>query len=112
MLWSLRDSDLPLSTKAELRGRLPPMTAGGRNFLIGALAFAATLNVTFWLIWSCDVPTWAKLIEQSGGSCPEFWFNRYQTLVAGTAALIGAWITVRASRQHTEESAQTMQTFV
>lgn len=32
------------------------------------------------------------------GECFEFWFNRYQTFVAGVFALIGAWATIRGVR--------------
>jgi hypothetical protein len=78
------------------------MTQAGKNFMIGAIIVALAINVGFPLIWSCASPSWSKLIDAGGGSCVEFWLNRYQTLIAGLAALGGAWITIRTMQRQTE----------
>jgi hypothetical protein len=78
------------------------MTRKGKRFVIGAVAFAASINLVFWLIWSCDSPRWESLIRTNSGSCAEFWFNRYQTLIASIAALLGAFITIRTMQRQTE----------
>jgi hypothetical protein len=52
---------------------------------------------------SCVQPGYADLIRNTaGGSCPEFWFNRYQTLIAALIALLGAAITVNMMWRQTE----------
>ena len=55
-------------------------------------------------LWqSCQSGSWKQLVGQaSSSSCVEFWLNRYQTLLAGLAALLAAWITVNAIRHQTE----------
>jgi len=55
-------------------------------------------------LWqSCQSGSWKQLVGQaSSSSCVEFWLNRYQTLLAGLAALLAAWITVNAIRNQTE----------
>jgi hypothetical protein len=78
------------------------MTKDGRRFLVGSVFVGLGINIGFWLIQSCDAPLWLKLIEAGGGSCAEFWLNRYQTLIGGGAALAGAWITIRAMYRQSE----------
>jgi hypothetical protein len=34
----------------------------------------------------------------------DYWLNRYQTLITGAAALVAAWVTVRAMRQQIEST--------
>jgi len=78
------------------------MTEGGQRFLIGAVLVALGMNLLSWVTRSCDAPLWIKLIETNGGSCVEFWFNRYQTLIGGLAALCGAWINIKAMHRQSE----------
>ena len=53
-------------------------------------------------LWqSCQSGSWKLLSQTSSNSCIEFWLNRYQTLLAGLAALLAAWITVNAIRHQT-----------
>jgi hypothetical protein len=52
---------------------------------------------------SCTQPLYADLIKATaGGSCPEFWFNRYQTFIAAVVALFGAALTVNTMWRQTE----------
>jgi uncharacterized protein len=51
---------------------------------------------------SCQSGSWKLLSQSSSTSCIEFWLNRYQTFLAGLAALLAAWITINAIRHHTE----------
>lgn len=78
------------------------MAAGLRALafiLLGVLVIAAG----DWLWRSCETGSWKLLAGQlSGSSCIEFWLNRYQTLLAALAALLAAWITVKALRQQNE----------
>jgi len=37
--------------------------------------------------------------------CVEFWFNRYQTLLAALIALFAAWVAVRQVRKQARHSA-------
>ena len=62
---------------------------------IGVLVI--TMGDALWQ--SCQSGSWKQLVGQaSSSSCVEFWLNRYQTLLAGLAALLAAWITVNAIR--------------
>jgi hypothetical protein len=66
---------------------------------IGVLVI--TLGDALWQ--SCQSGSWKQLVGQaSSSSCVEFWLNRYQTLLAGLAALLAAWITINAIRHQTE----------
>src|SRR4051794_32610977 len=78
------------------------MTTLGKQFLLGVVLLGIAINLFVWAGYSCSSPSWAKIIDLGSGSCAEFWFNRYQTLIAGFAALGGAWITVAAMRQQAE----------
>jgi hypothetical protein len=52
---------------------------------------------------SCTQPLYADLIKTTaGGSCLEFWFNRYQTFIAAVVALFGAALTVNTMWRQTE----------
>lgn len=69
---------------------------------VAVLAVLA-IGVAVWLMESCYNANWRTIINQgSGGSCFEFWVNRYQTLLTGLAALIAALITVGAMHRHAE----------
>ena len=75
--------------------------------VLRALVFIATgvLVITAGdALWqSCQTGSWKQLVGQgSSSSCIEFWLNRYQTLLAGLAALFAAWITVNAIRMQTQ----------
>lgn len=76
------------------------MTAEGKRFLLAAAVFAIAFDLCVWMMSSCGDQPWAKLID--GGSCAEFWFNRYQTLLGGMAALAAAWMTVRTMHRQAE----------
>jgi hypothetical protein len=65
---------------------------------IGALII--TIGDALWQ--SCQSGSWKLLDQASSTSCVESWLNRYQTLLAGLAALLAAWITVNAIRHQTE----------
>jgi hypothetical protein len=78
------------------------MTSAGKSFLIGGIGFAIAVNVCSWLMLTCDHEPWAGLIN--GGSCAEFWLNRYQAFIAGMAALGGAWITIATMRRQSERA--------
>jgi hypothetical protein len=70
------------------------LSAVGLGLFIAALIF---MNL------SCARPGYAELIRTTaGGSCPEFWFNRYQTLIAALIALLGAAVTVNMMWRQTE----------
>jgi len=69
--------------------------------VIGALVIA--VGDALWQ--SCQSGSWKALVSQiSSSSCVEFWLNRYQTLLAGIAALLAAGITVSAIRHQAERS--------
>ena len=56
---------------------------------IGALVI--TVGDALWQ--SCQSGSWKQLVGQAtSSSCVEFWLNRHQTLLAGLAALLAAWI--------------------
>jgi hypothetical protein len=79
------------------------MTYAGRIFFWTAAGMAVIFNLLATMALSCSGPMVAgALANASAGGCMEFWLNRYQTLLAGTAALIGAMITVRAMMRQTE----------
>jgi hypothetical protein len=88
--------------KGRLDEGFKAVTAGFRALifiLVGALVIAAG----DWLWRSCETGTWKLLAGQaSDGYCIEFWLNRYQTLLAGIAALLAAWIIVNAIRHQAE----------
>jgi hypothetical protein len=61
------------------------------------------LPVAIWalllmLIAKCQSPGYTKLVAEAGNSCLEFWFNRYQTFIAGVLAITGALATIRGVR--------------
>jgi hypothetical protein len=80
------------------------MTQAGRLFFFSSIGVVVGLELFVWLLATCSSPDWTKLIEGSGGSCVEFWFNRYQSLIAGLLALGGAWITVQTMKNQSERS--------
>lgn len=70
------------------------MKKAGWLFLIGVIATAVVVNAG-WLAWgACRNPAWAPVLN-SAQSCPEFWFNRYQSLIGALIALIAALVAVR-----------------
>jgi hypothetical protein len=71
---------------------------------LGFIAIGALVITVGDALWqSCQSGSWKPLVGQaSSSSCVEFWLNRYQTLLAGLAALWAAWITVNAIRHQTE----------
>jgi hypothetical protein len=69
--------------------------------LIAVGALVITVGDALWQ--SCQTGSWKLLVEQRPSrSCIEFWLNRYQALLTGLAALLAAWITVRALQKQTE----------
>jgi hypothetical protein len=73
----------------------------GWLWLIGALLLTALLS-TGLLLDACQATVVDKVV--SPFECIEFWLNRYQTLVAGIAAFVGAWLTVRTVRNQIEQA--------
>jgi hypothetical protein len=79
------------------------MTNAGRNFLWAAAGLGIIIDMIVSLILDCNAPLILNAINSgSAANCAEFWLYRYQTLIAGTAALLGAFITVRAMMRQTE----------
>jgi hypothetical protein len=79
------------------------MTHAGRIFFWTTAGIAVIFNLLAAMALSCSGPMVAGAIANaSAGGCMEFWLSRYQTLLAGTVALIGALITVRAMKRQTE----------
>ena len=71
--------------------------------LFGAMGFGLFIDALIFMNLNCAQSGYAELIRSTaGGSCPEFWFNRYQTLIAAMIALLGAAITVNAMWRQTE----------
>jgi len=69
----------------------------------GAIGLGLFIDALFFMNLSCTQPLYAELIRTTaGGSCPEFWFYRYQTLIAALIALLGAAVTVNAMWRQTE----------
>jgi hypothetical protein len=67
------------------------------------IAIGALIIIGGGALWqSCQSGSWKLLSQASSTSCLEFWLNRYQTLLAGLAALLAAWITVNAIRDQTK----------
>lgn len=69
---------------------------------LALLAIGALIIVVGNALWeSCQSGSWKQLVGlPPSSSCIEFWLNRYQTLLAGLAALAAARITVNALRNH------------
>jgi hypothetical protein len=79
------------------------MTNAGRMFLWAAAGFGLLIDLIISMTFTCTGNMVSAAINAgSAANCAEFWINRYQTLVAGTAALLGALITVRAMMRQTE----------
>src|SRR4051794_35525172 len=54
---------------------------------------------------ACEVPSRRLLMKQAGGiGCWEFWLNRYQTLIVGVVAFVGAFLTVQAVRAQIQQA--------
>jgi hypothetical protein len=71
--------------------------------VLGSLSLGLFIDALFFMNLSCTQPLYADLIRTTaGGSCPEFWFNRYQTFIAAVVALIGAALTVNTMWRQTE----------
>jgi hypothetical protein len=77
----------------------------GIHFMIAATAVAGAIHVLAWLVDSCSRTIITKaLIDGTAASCGEFWLNRYQSMIAGLVALLGAWLTIRTMRHQTAVS--------
>jgi hypothetical protein len=92
----------PLDKTRKAR-QVPGMTNAGRNFLWAAAGFGIIIDMIVSLMLGCNGPLILNAINSgSAANCAEFWLNRYQTLIAGTAALLGALITVKTMMRQTE----------
>jgi hypothetical protein len=80
------------------------MPSSSSLVLFGAtIGLGLFIDALFFMNLSCTQPLYAELIRATaGGSCPDFWFNRYQTLIAALIALLGAVVTVNALWRQTE----------
>jgi hypothetical protein len=71
--------------------------------VLGSLSLGLFIDALFFMNLSCTQPLYADLIKTTaGGSCPEFWLNRYQTFIAAVVALLGAALTVNTMWRQTE----------
>ena len=73
-------------------------------WLLAAVLIALSIDASLFLIWSCSQPSYIKLIGDAGGSCTEYWFNRYQTFIAAIIAIAGAAVTVNTMWRQTERA--------
>jgi hypothetical protein len=71
---------------------------------LGFIAIGALVITVGDALWqSCQSGSWKLVVGQAtSSSCVEFWLNRYQTLLAGLAALLAAWVTVTAIRHQSQ----------
>ena len=71
---------------------------------LGFIAIGVLVITVGDALWqSCQSGSWKLVVGQAtSSSCVEFWLNRYQTLLAGLAALLAAWVTVTAIRHQTQ----------
>jgi hypothetical protein len=81
----------------------------GPSYLFMTLLCALIVGLSIWallsVIESCSSPSYAKLISDAGGSCTEYWFNRYQTFIAALIAFGGAATTIFTMWRQTERAA-------
>ena len=81
------------------------MVAGWQKRL-WAPALLLTIVGGWWL--AIELSQHCSALKDAPAGCFEFWFNRYQTLISSTAAIVAAWIAVRPVwRQLNLASAQT-----
>jgi hypothetical protein len=72
------------------------------TFLVCVVGFAVWSSTSPGL---CTAPPLEKaLADKELGWCFEFWLNRYQTLIAGVFALVGAFLTVQAVRGQIQQA--------
>jgi hypothetical protein len=72
------------------------------TFLACALGFAVWSSISPGL---CTAPPVEKaLADKEFGWCFEFWLSRYQTLIGGLAAFVGAYLTVQAVRSQIQQA--------
>ncbi|HZR75669.1 hypothetical protein [Bradyrhizobium sp.] len=72
--------------------------------LFCSLLIGISINVTLFVVETCSAASYAKLISDAGGSCTEYWLNRYQTFIAAIIAFTGAALTILMMRRQTERT--------